>query len=517
MVINIPTVGKTLPPLAARIVNDPSRTNRANNLARVHPSYAEQAESWRILLNDFEGLAGFLNGDYIWRFKNETTESYDTRRSQARHIGYLETLVDLYTHYVFSQAPKRTTSDDGLKEFWGNVDLAGNDITDFMRRLVALSLVAGHCGALLDATSDTPAGPARADQHARLFLSLYTAPNITDWRLDHGSIVGVKLIEQAPKLDITAEPLVGMDASQWLLWDRTAWARFDIAGELINANVHNLGLVPLAIMRPKPSMIKPFLGRPLIANAKMLQSLFNRLSELDQVLRDQSSSLLVVEVPADGDGEQARKNLGTDVGTTTAIVVQGVVKFVAPDQKVPEAVRESIRDAVREIYRVAHVRFERDSLSAESAEAIRLQSSELNEVLQGIGAAAADVERAIARFYFGWTNPTPEAAQRAFEAADVSVEYPDEFFADDLQADLQAWAEAVSMQLGETMNKRLKKRAVRRIDPEMPPNVLDAVDAEIDNQADQTSGLQGAADQLRRGATQRLAAIRAQQTKEQAS
>ena len=41
------------------------------------------------------------------------------------------------------------------------------------------------------------------------------------------------------------------------------------------------------------------------------------------------------------------------------------------------------------------------------------------------------------------------------------------------------------LNLGETMTKRIKKKAARRIDPEMPVDVLEQVDKDIDAQKDE--------------------------------
>ena len=46
--------------------------------------------------------------------------------------------------------------------------------------------------------------------------------------------------------------------------------------------------------------------------------------------------------------------------------------------------------------------------------------------------------------------------------------------------DLEAWAEALRMDLGPTMAKKLKKTTVRRLDPDIPADELAVIDAELD-------------------------------------
>jgi hypothetical protein len=190
--------------------------------------------------------------------------------------------------------------------------------------------------------------------------------------------------------------------------------------------------------------------------------------------------VLTVSVGPGVDVAATKAELGSTVGTARALVCAGDIKYATPDQAVPETIRKNIAYLVQEMYRAAHVRFRGDSLDAESGAAIRLQYSELNEMLQGLGTALAQCERQIARVYFAWQAPTPEAAQALFEAAQVEATYPDEFFLDDLAADLEAWAQGLALDLGLTMTHRIKKRAVRRIDPDIPEAEMTKIEAEID-------------------------------------
>jgi hypothetical protein len=185
-------------------------------------------------------------------------------------------------------------------------------------------------------------------------------------------------------------------------------------------------------------------------------------------------------VHPDADVDQARAALAGSIGTTRALVAHGKIDYATPDMQVPQAIRDNVAFLIQEMYRAAHVKFRKDSLEAETAEAIKLQHAELNEALQGLAQQLESCERKIARCYYAWTEATPELAQAAFERADPKAVYPDEFFVDSLLAELQAWAEGIALGLGQTMTRRIKKRAARRIDPSMSPDDVRAVDAEID-------------------------------------
>jgi hypothetical protein len=472
----VPT--QNLPAFAARLRAETDET-RAKALALTHPAYTEHVESWRVQLDAFEGGGGFLDGGYLWPYPSESESDYLRRQKMARYHNYVEALIDLYVRFMFTVGVRRTSKNDEYNDWTEDVDGAGTNLSDFLKKLAAVALVTGHAGALVDKTPDEPTGPSRADEQARVFTTVFPSTAIVDWRFERNTLIAVKLKEAAPDLDLLST-IEADAAEQWLLWDREGWARFTSKGDLVSGDVPNLGLVPLVILRPKPSFLSPILGRALISNVNVVRALFNRASEEDEVLRTQAFSLLTVSVPADGDVKHAREQIGNTVGTQRAIVVQGDIDYKTPDQHVAGAIRENISYLVQEIYRAAHMRFTRDSLAAETAEAIRLQHTELNEMLQGFAKALGQAEKDIAHAYFAWSSPTPEAAQQAFEAAQVEAVYPDEFFLGALLTELDAWTEAIRLDLGDTMARRIKKKAARRVDTEMPEDVLAIVDAEID-------------------------------------
>ncbi len=467
---------------------------RLRTLKQTHPAYAERLDSWTVLLDAFEGNGGFLSGAYLWEYPREDSSDYKRRQRSARYHNYLESLVDLYCRFMFTQGVKRTSTNEDYNRWTEDVDGAGTPLSDLLRQLASVALVHGHAGCLVDKTPDAPTGPTKAEEVARVVASVFTALAIPDWRWKDNALAAVKLLEAAPEPSITADALTGEDATQYLLWDAEGWARFDAKGHLVSADVPDLGLVPLVILRPKPSYTSPVLGRPLVSNANIIRAQYNRSSEEDEVLQAQAFSTFVVEVPETGSVDQAKQDLGSTMGAAKAIFVRGKATFQTPDQDVPRAIRENIAYLTTEIFRAAHVRMERTGGTAESGESIRLQYTELNEMLQGFATALSQAERQIARCWFAWMSATPEQAQQAFEAAAVEAQYPDEFFVGDLVTDIEAWAEAIRMDLGQTMTHRIKQKAVRRIDPDIPADELEKIDQEIEAQEDEPMPVPGQMD-----------------------
>lgn len=485
----------TLNPLAARLAGL-SDADRKKLLDHEHPEYTARSASYRRLLDAYEGLGGFLDGDYLKRYPNETQDDFNDRKSMARYHNYYRALVNIYVRHVFRKGVVRTADSlPELEAWWKDVDGAGTGIDRFMMRGAKLALAAGISGALVDKEPTPAAGPSKADDTARVLASWFPATSIVDWDIKAGELRGVKLRECAERDSILEAEPTGEDAEQWLIWVTGtesmpgAWVRLDAKGEVVEQSAPTvegtsvpIDFIPLAIVRPDPSAEQPFCGYALGGDGKVFVSLLNRCSEQDEVLRDQAFSILTCEVPAEGgDVEKAKQQIGSDIGTTRALVVQGSVDYISPDMAAPKTLQENIDFLIREIYRMAHVRFERESLDAESGESIRLQFTELNEQLANLAVVLQDAEMLMAKSHYAWTNPGDRATVEAgFAAANVVIQYPREFFLADLLAELEKWAAAIKLDLGPQFEHYAKNRVVDELAPELPADLRDTIRKEID-------------------------------------
>lgn len=449
---------------------------RKTLLTKPHPVYSQYADLWRVGLDAYDGAGGFLDGSYLWRFPREEQTDFNKRRAQARYHNYVDTLIDIYVRCITTDITRRST-DPGLEDWWKNVDGRGASMTGYVMAVLGQSLAAGHAATLIDKAPDVPDGQAKADDPNLPYLVTFPATAILDWRVDRQGLAAIKLQEALPTAGLEIEP--AMDDAGFLLWDRDQWARFDDEGRPLGQGSTDLGKVPVEVLRPKPSRKHPFIGKPLLTPS-VVRALYNRASEEDLVIRDQAFSLFVISVPADAtadDIEKVRQTLGAGVGTTTVTIVKGTADFKTADMAVPATIRENQAFLIAELYRMAHFRYQRDSLQAESAEAIRLQRQELDQVLTGIAEEVQTFELAIARLYFDWTAPEGRAA---FEAAHVEIQYPSEFAIPDVEKELAGWAAAIALNLGDTASKELRKRAVSLVLPDLSEDTLEQVRAEID-------------------------------------
>ncbi len=475
---------------------------------QVHPAVEALATRWQVALDAYDGEGGFVTGAYIWRFPRETEAEFTARTAQARYHNYAATIVDYYVRKVFGAGVQRETTSEPLKAFWQNVDGAGTDIDTFLRLSLSKALAGGHVGLLADKTREAPTGPAQADERAAVYLTRYLPNAILDWRLGRDEAMSaVKLTEDVPSKDLLAAQ---QTATRVLLWDRDEWVRVTDQGKeapaLIERATHGLGLVPMVLLRPFRHARWPFVGKTLL-EPSVIRAQYNRASEQDEVIRNQSFSVFVVGLPATGDVdvEKAKQALGNEIGTMRALFTYGSGTYQTPSQEVPAALESHLTFLVRELYRQAHVPYEKDSRDAMSAEAIRLQHEEISAVLRGVAAECRRVELEIARLFFAWTSATPEAARAAYDAASVSIAYGDDYFESDPEADLKALTAAVGAVESRTFDKAIQKQIVHRFAADLDDDTLATIDAEIDAAEAQPQGVIDPST-LRQGAEARLQA-----------
>jgi hypothetical protein len=477
----------------------------------VHPAVKSLRPQWAIALDAYDGDGGFLDGAYIWRFPRELDGEFLNRRTQARYHNYAATLVDYYTRKVFGDEIQRETSDPALEAWWTNVDGAGTDFSTYMRQALAKALAAGFVPILADKSRDDATGPAVADERAQVFLTRYLPTAVLDWRLDRDEeLIAIKLLEDAPSTDILdtddREPRV-------LLWDRDEWVRVtetDNDQATIEREPTNLGRVPLVTLRPFRHARWPLIGRPLLGDAGILRALYNRASEQDDVVRNQAFSVFVVTLPATGevDVEKAKAALGSEIGATRALFTYGGGSYQTPDMAVATTLEAHQSFLIRELYRIAHIPYDRNSADAQSADAIRLQHEELASVLQGVASECQRVEIELCKLFYAWTTATPDLAAAAFEAAKVSITYPDEFFSADPQVELDVLTAAATAVPAPTFEKHVQKIIVSRVAPSLDQATRDTIDQEIDaGEAEKPEPALLDPATLRRGAEARLSGM----------
>lgn len=480
----------------------------AGSRTLFHPLYSAFETTWRQALDVFEGTGGFLDETrpYLlphpreWLDHSVAEKDDDNniirwvpnpsptnpspklkiRRKMARYENIAAALLETVTGALFLDPASRTfkdgTTNDKLQAWWQDVDGRGTAIDAFMRESWVVSAVFGHAILLLD--KDGKEAPTQADV-ALPVLSRYTPLDMIDWLLDEdGSLIGVKLLEAVPRETFDVKPLSVNDYRVRVV-DRETWTLYDHRGKKIAGDAHGFGKLPIEILYGRRRPLTPVVGKSVMGDPQLYIDAYNLVSEVRELLRNQTFALLNVPIGQDGDPSREQARIGSQSGTSSVLFSTNPIAYVSPQPENVQQYHEHIDRLTRTIYRLASVPWEGDSKDAESADSRKIKRQDLHNVLSKYAAECQRTERCLVDLvYRALVGPDRADAER--EADGVTVTYPSSFEPPDLEAVAARAGELIGLDLGETAVKEIKKRTVRVALPNLDKDKQEASDAEID-------------------------------------
>ena len=207
----------------------------------------------------------------------------------------------------------------------------------------------------------------------------------------------------------------GWDAQNW-------WVHLN--GEFIEGDQHGLGVCP----------VLPFVEGDIFPStgtfsqiADIGKRIFNMQSELDEILRGQTFSILCYNIPESQLGQVDFGKLSESVGIYNMLVYSGAAapSFATPPTGPSEIYLKSIASLEQKIKDIAlSIDFTATSKS-ESGVALNIRFQKLNAALSSFARKAEDFERRMFDMACRWLkieNNTTVSYPKSFEIADVQAE-----------------------------------------------------------------------------------------------
>lgn len=475
-----------------------------------HPDYDLWAPSWVKARDVYEGTGGFLQKDrpYLIAHPREfldhsittvdeatgvkttitnpspekPTRKLVLRRQLARYENYAATIVDLLTGSLFAEPPARTFGDgtapnEQVQTWWKNVDGKGTTIDVAMQDGWIVAAVFGWQINLMD-KAEAEATTAADGTLPR--LCQYTPLDLIDWIEDeNGQLTAVKLVEPAPR-DSFAKRLTAHDIRVRIV-DETTWTLYDHNGAQLKTGEHGFGRLPVEILYGKRRPLTRLVGKAIIGDPQLYLDLYNLISEVRELLRNQTFAILNVPIGQEGDPEREQEKLGRQSGTSNVLFSTNPAQYLSPGGDNVAAYHDHIDRLVRIIYRLASVPWEGDSKDAESADSRKIKRAEMTAVLKKYRNELQRCDDGLTdllyRSLYG-----PDKAKTQMETDKVATTYPLTFEPPDLEAAATEAAESIALELGPTATKEIKKRFVRIRLPNLSTEQQIQIDQEIDGQ-----------------------------------
>lgn len=487
-----------------------------------HPVYQTWLSVWEQLLDVYEGAGGFLDaarpylyahprewldhsirvtldGDQAGQVRWDANPSPSrpspklrTRRKMARYENVAATLLDQIRAALFRKSaersfadPQKIADDHPLKRFWADADGCGRSIDAVMPEFWTVAGVFGHMPIYAERNGETGDQPTQADAPP-VVLRGYTPIDMPDWLVDDmGRLTAVKFLEAAPRESFED---VATGSYQVRTITDTAWTveilqrgktRKTEAAEVPVQNAHGFTVLPVVMLYARRRALTPIVGRSVLGDPALYLDLYNLVSEVRELLRNQTFAILNIPIGDKTGGVEAEMALvGQTSGTGNILFSSQPADFISPPDTNVAAYHEHIDRLVRTIYRLSVIAWESDSRDAESADSRKLKKEDLHQMLAGYASECEDAETQIAKLVYRAHYGARWEAQ--WDADGPSISYPDDFDVESLTEMLENASAAMALELGETATKELKKRVATHLLPGASQPTLQTILTEID-------------------------------------
>lgn len=351
------------------IQNEPEKIK--NLVKRRHPDYNTHQEHWTFCAATYESELDWFEKN-LFQYVKEGTETFDGRLKRAYRFNHTREVVDLTIKYLFKgDIVRATTVPDVIQDFRDSATINKRSLDDHMRYGATLASIYGRVYGVLDSnkTSDVV---TRADEKAAgtsVYSYWITPLQALDFAFDDdGNYEWFLVLEQVREDDDPFESSGDM-IDRYRLWGKNSWALYgevDKKWGLIDSGEHGLGRVPVVPLDDKPTTEK-YSAPALIRDVAYLdRAVANYLSNLDQIVNDQTFSQLIMpaqanlfsnlnDATADADGEfTAAYNKMVKLGTSQILLYDGEhgtpPAYISPDPKQASIIVEVITKIINEIY-----------------------------------------------------------------------------------------------------------------------------------------------------------------------
>lgn len=473
-----------------------------NLVENPHKVYINNYTYWNFLLNSYEGGLDYtnaglkealgnqtdklvqitLNGEplgnqtnlsgNLFKHKKERADDFAKRIQQSFYYNFCAPVIDIYTNHLFKDAVNADygSIENFVKMRESNIDRQDSSIGEFRKEIATLAQIYGHCYVLVDMPKDdgeiTMADKVDKDKFP--YFNIFRPQSLLNWALDEfGQPYWVLLVEA---VDSTIDPLIyNKDKTrtcQYKLWTRTSWHKFDQEFNLVSEGVHGLKRVPItAFYNKKSRKQKGFLGISEIQDISFIsREIYNSLSELKQILRDQTFAFLAVQGKTTDYDE-------TVLGITKGMIYPegaNVPQYVSPPPANAEVYFKHIDRNVQKIFQIA--KLEGGSGEGGGDEAVQksgiAKAWDFNQTNSALNLKANnmnDAEVKIWETFARWEG----------KEFDGSIEYPQEFSIQSVNQDLDEAEKMMKLTLGTEVDNAVKEAIIKKKFPRMPEDKIE--------------------------------------------
>lgn len=509
---------------------------RAEVLTTPHPLYAKHYPFWTKVIDLAEGDN---LGQYIHRHARESIDSHKFRRDRVSHRNFTGPILDLKMAYLFSKAITREATkqtkgrptrdrpivpmtggrvidlatvrgtrgrnpnefDDEWKQFLYNVDQQGNSIDRFMRRISYWALGLGMMHVLVDMPRVSNRPRSRRDEKQQKispYFSEYFPLDTVNWETDElgrynwirfrepitgerqpfdpKSVDALQMLADAPRPRGTStgrrDDIPRPRRALYRTLTRAGWFLHEVSDDRVtlkDQDTYDLGVVPVVTVYNRPRARTPIIGLSDVQDIVGInQDILNLDSLIVEAIYQQVLNILVMKrQPTPGQKEII-------IGPENVLEYFGDNPpfFITPSTAPLQYMEARIQGLQGEIYRLAKFSGG-NALDVRPVPSGLAQTVEFNETDRALAEKAEELQNAEWQMHYLWFLWKGSIF-------DGTIDYPDTFQVQSFLEELQQITQAKQAIRSDRFTREMEKRCVRRMLPNVPQDVLDDIEREID-------------------------------------
>lgn len=427
----------------------------------------DRIEEYSLLNNAYYGDGGFLNGKYLVQHQRESSDKYRSRLALAYYLNYTAPCVNAHVDPIFKRDPQREYSGQITalwEDFAKDTDFAGTDLGTLVKRWALAAKLYG-VGYVVCDNAPQPGSTIGEilESKKRPYAYLLDPDRVKEIKVDNnGKIIYFSFLERDPR---TKRDFVRIftDAG-WRLHDG---ARLVAEGE------YALGRVPVVKLASREiSPFDMFPASEFISIAMTNRSIYNKCSWLDDILRNQTFSILTYPTAKAED-----LTIGTDNALAYPPDARHTPSFIAPPSECATVLASQIQMLQEEIYRMAVVVNVTGVRTQSSGVAKQWDFEQTNQLLGSFAENISVAETELAELFALWLGMDLE----------YTCIYQKDFSVSDVTTELANAETAKALNFGPTFDVEVLKRVITSYLPDLKKGQVEQMTREFTEQAAQSA------------------------------
>ena len=453
---------------------------KLDELKETHKDYKSNIDAWNLYGMAYEGGLPFIK--YCLKINSrESLANWKSRQEEGLNFNFASSIIDLLNFYLTEKQPVRylggLDTDPLWQMFLQDCDYNGTNYDTFMNETNKFASVYGYVGILVNKASTTfDTKQQEIDRGAYPYLTMYTPPNILDWKFIKNDI-GRPILEYL-KLK---EP-----DNKYLLYSQNAWIMYEIDKNNnvieVGSGENTLGEIPFLWSFNIRNVASKLSGISDIKEiAPITASICRNISSGDEIIKFAGFPML--RLPKDREGT-------ISVGGNVLVSPDGVLDFDPElgDAGKPDWLESKVLEPIEailgwtdrkadEIFRLSHlsgVHGQRKSNNeVASGLALRYEGQQLNSLLNKKATQMCETELLILKYWLTWQNKKELIKS-------IKILRKREFATDDLTVSLDLNLKAIASIQSKLFNLKVKEKISKQVLPDLTDAEYDTIKREID-------------------------------------